>query len=111
EEVADTQSWTIARRRQAARTQPVQAQCAAYWTMNPTLFVDDFANPYVVTANSPFTWIRGRQVGGRSLAWGGVTLRFSDHEFTDPERDGVGPHWPIRHVDVAPFYDKVERFL
>lgn len=110
DEVSDTKAWNPWRRRQAARRQPIQIQNAA-WASNPQLFVDDFDNPYVVTANTPFTWIRGRQVGGRSLTWGGVTLRFSDHEFRGPERDGIGPRWPITYADLAPFYDKVERFL
>lgn len=95
----------------ATRRQPVQSQIAAYWSNPPYLFVDDFEHPYAVVANSPFTWIRGRQVGGRSLTWGGVALRLSDHEFRDPERDGVGPRWPIGYADLAPYYDRVERFL
>jgi len=98
-------------RHEAGRRQPIQSQAAAWWTHPPQLFVDDFDHPYTVIANSPFTWIRGRQIGGRSLTWGGVTLRFSDHEFGDPDRDGIGPRWPIRHADLAPAYGRVEQFL
>jgi choline dehydrogenase-like flavoprotein len=110
-EVSEVEPRTSPRRREAARRQPVQSQTAAWWTHPPRLFVDDFDHPYTIVANSPVAWIRGRQVGGRSFAWGGVTLRFSDHEFGDPDRDGIGPRWPIRHADLAPAYEKVERFL
>jgi choline dehydrogenase-like flavoprotein len=110
-EVSQIEPRTSLRRREAALRQPVQSRTAAWWTHPPQLFVDDFDHPYTVVACSPFAWIRGRQVGGRSFAWGGVTLRFSDHEFGDPDRDGIGPCWPIRHADLAPFYEKVERFL
>jgi choline dehydrogenase-like flavoprotein len=110
-EVSEAEPRTSPRRREAARRQPVQSQSVAYWLHPPQLFVDDYDHPYSVVANSPFAWIRGRQIGGRSFAWGGVTLRLSDHEFTDPERDGIGPRWPIRHADLAPAYEKVERFL
>jgi len=111
DEVSEVDPRTSARRREAARRQPVQSQTAAYWTLPPHLFVDDFDHPYAVVANSPFAWIRGRQIGGRSFAWGGVTLRMSDYEFADPDRDGIGPRWPIRHADLAPHYETIERTL
>jgi choline dehydrogenase-like flavoprotein len=110
-EVTEVEPRSSPRRREAARRQPVQSQAVAYWLHPPQLFVDDFDHPYSVVAHSPFAWIRGRQIGGRSFAWGGVTLRWSDHEFTDPDRDGIGPRWPIRHADLAPAYEQVERFL
>ncbi len=110
-EVSAAEPRTSPRRREAARRQPVQSQAAAYWTHAPQLFVDDFDHPYSVVATSPFTWIRGRQVGGRSFTWGGVTLRLSDYELGDAARDGIGPAWPIRYADLAPHYAKVERIL
>jgi choline dehydrogenase-like flavoprotein len=91
--------------------QPVQSRHPAYWQTNPELFVDDLENPYTVGPNSSFVWIRGRQVGGRGLTWGGVTLRFSDQEFRSPERDGFGERWPIAYSDLAPYYEKVEQTL
>jgi len=107
---ADLSYWTPKRRKEAAATsQPIQSRHPAWWKSNPQLFVDDQENPY--RTDTDFVWIRGRQLGGRSLTWGGVALRFSDHEFLAPERDGFGPRWPISYKDLAPYYDKVERFL
>lgn len=98
-------------RLRALGRQPIQSRHPAYWRHSPQLFIDDLENPYIVPAHSPFSWIRCRQVGGRSTVWGGVTLRFSDQEFSDPDRDGVGPRWPIRYSDLASEYTMVERFL
>jgi choline dehydrogenase-like flavoprotein len=50
-------------------------------------------------------------VGGRSLTWGGITLRLSDHEFKAGERDGRGPSWPISHADLDPYYTRLETLL
>jgi choline dehydrogenase-like flavoprotein len=111
EVVSDLKMWTRERRDDSARRQPIQSRHFSYWTHNPTLFVDDFDNPYSTADSKPFTWIRGRQVGGRSLTWGGVTLRFSDWEFRASSLDGHGAAWPFGYEDLAPYYDKVERLF
>jgi choline dehydrogenase-like flavoprotein len=73
---------------------------------------DFFANekdcPYV--EQKPFDWVRGYQVGGRSLTWGRLSLRMSDFDFEANAIEGVGTDWPIRYKDIAPWYDYVERF-
>jgi len=56
-----------------------------------------------------FYWIRGRQVGGRSLTWGGITLRLSDYEFKAASYDGYGQDWPLSHGELDPFYAQLER--
>jgi choline dehydrogenase-like flavoprotein len=110
-EVLDGNRWTTERRIAASKRQPVQSQHSSYWVCNPDLFVDDAENPYTNNSKESFLWIRGRQVGGKSLLWGGLTLRFSDYEFRAPEIDGVGSCWPLNYADLAPFYDRVEDFL
>lgn len=49
--------------------------------------------------------------GGRTNHWGRISLRFSDYDFKPHSFDGLGTDWPISYEDVAPFYDKVERFV
>ncbi len=93
------------------RRQPVQKLHGGYWEVNPNLFVDDVHNPYTTPKDKPYRWIRGRQTGGRSLTWGGVTLRLSDHEFKAASRDGIGEDWPIGHADLAPYYAMLEKFF
>ncbi|NER83284.1 MAG: GMC family oxidoreductase [Leptolyngbya sp. SIO1D8] len=95
----------------ATRRQTYQAAHPGYWKANPDFFVDEQENPYTTPDHKPFYWIRGRQVGGRSHTWGGITLRLSDYEFKAAERDGYGDNWPLTHADLAPYYDKLERFF
>lgn len=88
-----------------------QVQHPGFWKHNPELFVDERLHPYTTPADAPFLWSRGRQVGGRSLTWGGITLRLSDHEFKAGEREGRGPSWPISHSDLDPYYTRLETLL
>ena len=104
-------AWATRLWRHARGAQTVQELKPEYWIKDPNLFVKDTEQPYSTPPERPFTWIRGRQLGGRTLLWGGVTLRLSDYELAAGERDGCGPSWPIRYSDLAPYYDRVERFL
>ena len=91
--------------------QRTAANHPGWWKANPDLYVDERRNPYSTPGNRPFVWSRGRQVGGKSLTWGGITLRLSDHEFRAADRDGHGRNWPIRHQDLTPYYDALEVML
>jgi len=57
-----------------------------------------------------FDWIRGHQVGGRSLVWGRQSYRLSQMDFEANAKEGIAIDWPIRYDDMAPWYDYVERF-
>ena len=72
------------------------------------MFVKDVDYPYL--EEKRFDWIRSWQVGGKSITWGRVALRFSDLDFEANIKEGVGADWPIRYKDIAPWYDYVERF-
>ncbi|MFD2285873.1 GMC family oxidoreductase [Pedobacter petrophilus] len=61
--------------------------------------------------DKPFDWIRGQQVGGRSLLWARHTQRWSNFDFEGPLRDGFAVDWPIRYSDPAPWYSYVEKFV
>jgi len=88
---------------------PSISKCYAYREDNAHFFVKDTEHPYVQL--KPFDWIRGYQVGGKSLMWARQTQRWSDYDFAGPVRDGFAVDWPIRYRDLAPWYDKVERFV
>jgi choline dehydrogenase-like flavoprotein len=45
------------------------------------------------------------------LTWGGVTLRFADHEFHGTPSRARSPAWPLTYHDIRPYYDEVERFI
>ena len=58
----------------------------------------------------PFEWIRGYQVGGKSLIWGRACPRWSKYEFINPAKYGYGIEWPMGYDDIAPWYSHVETF-
>jgi choline dehydrogenase-like flavoprotein len=88
---------------------PLISKAAGYGEDTAHFFVKDADHPYV--QERPFDWIRGYQVGGKSLIWGRACQRWSRHEFVAPERLGYGMSWPIGYDDVAPWYAHVERFI
>jgi choline dehydrogenase-like flavoprotein len=75
-----------------------------FWSQNPD-------HPFTTPPGKPFTWIRSRIVGGRSLHWSRAAHRLSDYDFKAASRDGYGDDWPIGYADIAPYYDKVERHI
>ncbi|MFL5613388.1 MAG: GMC oxidoreductase [Gemmatimonadaceae bacterium] len=93
------------------RDQPMQKDCYACDEWSSKFFVNDHDNPYTTPDGKPFRWIRGRQVGGRSIMWGRQVYRWSDLDFDANAKEGVGTDWPIRYADIAPWYDYVERFI
>jgi choline dehydrogenase-like flavoprotein len=97
---------TIFRERQS-----VQSKCYACNEYGHQFFVDDVDNPYTTPRGKPFDWIRGRQVGGRTITWGRQVYRLSDYELKAASRDGYGDDWPISYAELAPYYDKVESFI
>lgn len=98
-------------RRQLDQDQPIQKLCYACDEWAARFFVNDREHPYTHPPDQPFAWIRGRQVGGRSLLWYRQVYRWSDLDFEANARDGHGVDWPIRYADLAPWYDHVERFI
>jgi choline dehydrogenase-like flavoprotein len=87
---------------------PVVSRCYAFREDAMQFFVKDTEHPYV--QEKPFDWIRGYQVGGKSLMWARYTQRWSDFDYDGPARDGFSVDWPIRYKDIAPWYSYVEKF-
>ena len=88
---------------------PIAGRCYAFTEATQHFFVKDKEHPYI--QHKPFDWIRGYQVGGKSLLWARWTQRWSDLDFEANAKDGVGVDWPIRYKDIAPWYSYVEKFV
>ena len=93
---------------QVIKDNPVISKCYAYGEDTHHFFVKDKEHPYI--QEKPFDWIRGYQVGGKSIMWGRACQRWSNFEFSAPQRYGYAVDWPIRYEDIAPWYSHVERF-
>lgn len=87
---------------------PIIKKCYAFGEDTQHFFVKDKEHPYV--QEKPFDWIRGYQVGGKSIMWGRACQRWSDFEFSAPKRYNYAIDWPIRYADIAPWYSHVEKF-
>ncbi len=72
-------------------------------------FANEKEHPYI--QEQPFAWVRGYQVGGRSLTWGRQCYRWSDMNFGANKKDGTGIDWPIRYRDLEKWYDYVETHI
>lgn len=104
--------WDFPHRKEMPREfvdeNPLITTAAGFGEDTAHFFIRDKDHPYV--QEKPFDWIRGYQVGGKSLIWGRACPRWSPYEFTAPARYGYGIEWPISYDEIAPWYSHVERF-
>jgi choline dehydrogenase-like flavoprotein len=106
------QPWDFAHREkltlQEKEDSPIASRCYAMHEGSKHFFVKDKDHPYI--QDKPFDWIRGYQVGGKSLLWARQTQRWSKFDFEGPARDGYATPWAITYDELAPWYSHVERF-
>jgi choline dehydrogenase-like flavoprotein len=107
------QPWEFKHRRrltaQDIKDNPIASRCYAFREDAKHFFVKDNEHPYV--QKKPFDWLRGYQVGGKSIMWARQVQRWSKYDFEGPARDGFAVDWPIRYDDLAPWYTYVEQFV
>lgn len=89
----------------------VQRKCYAFDEHSKHFFNNDRDMPYSTPEDRPFSWIRGNQLGGKSLMWARQSYRWSDLDFNANAKDGHGVDWPIRYADLASWYSHVERHV
>lgn len=95
--------------RQQVADNPIAKKCYAFREDAAHFFASDKDHPYI--QKKPFDWIKGYQVGGRSIMWARQTQRWSDYDFDGPARDGFAVDWPIRYKDLDSWYTYVEKFV
>jgi choline dehydrogenase-like flavoprotein len=78
---------------------------------NYRIMIDNEENPYTTSPETTYRWGRSRCLGGRTLHWARATDRMADYEFKAASRDGYGMDWAVSYADMAPYYDRVERFI
>ncbi|MEM1119409.1 MAG: GMC family oxidoreductase [Bacteroidota bacterium] len=107
------QPWEFPHRGQipheVKKANPAISRCYAFKEDAMHFFVKDTEHPYI--QEKPFDWIRGYQVGGKSIMWARQVQRWSDYDFEGPARDGFAVDWPIRYKDLEQWYTKVEQFI
>lgn len=75
-------------------------QAKLYWNDTRIVGGDD---PFRMGGNNS-----GRGVGGSTVHYTMIKLRFHSHDFRTRTADGVGDDWPMTYGDLAPYYDEVE---
>lgn len=54
---------------------------------------------------------RVKAVGGSTLYWGGMTMRFQESDFRTASTYGLGVDWPIEYAELEPYYCLAEQEL
>ncbi len=54
---------------------------------------------------------RIRAVGGRTIHWNAVCLRFAERDFRERSLEGVEEDWPLTYPELAPDYAYVEKMI
>ncbi len=110
---ANLSRWELPHRgditHQVRKENPLITKAAGYGEDTQHFFVKDADHPYI--QEKPFDWIRGYQVGGKSLTWGRACARWSEFDFTAPHRYGYGESFPIVYDDIKDWYSHVETFI
>lgn len=97
--------------RETREEYPIQKDVYCFDEGTKHFFASDKKHPYTHPEDKPFRWIKGFQVGGKSLIWWRQTYRLSEMDFEANQKDGYGIDWPVRYKDIAPWYDDVEKFI
>jgi choline dehydrogenase-like flavoprotein len=63
---------------------------------------------YTSAGTDDFLYNRVKGVGGSTLHYIGISLRFHESDFRVHTEDGVASNWPITYPDLEPYYTKVE---
>src|SRR6185437_14440766 len=54
---------------------------------------------------------RIRVLGGRTLHWNAVVLRYAPVDFRQHSVNGVEDDWPISYEELAPYYERIEQMI
>lgn len=54
---------------------------------------------------------RIRVLGGRTLHWNAVVLRFAAQDFREHANNGLEDDWPITYDQLEPYYERVEQTI
>jgi len=54
---------------------------------------------------------RIRAVGGRSIHWNAVCLRFAERDFRERSIEGIEEDWPLTYQELEPYYAQVEKMI
>src|SRR5579859_1956736 len=54
---------------------------------------------------------RMRVLGGRTVHWNAVTLRYAARDFKERSLNGLEEDWPLTYEELEPYYDRIEQTI
>ncbi len=54
---------------------------------------------------------RVRVLGGRTLHWNAVTLRYAPQDFKERSLQGIEDDWPLTYEELESYYDRIEQII
>jgi len=54
---------------------------------------------------------RIRVLGGRTVHWNAVTLRYAQRDLQSGSLDGIEEDWPLTYRELEPYYDRIEQMI
>ena len=54
---------------------------------------------------------RIRVLGGRTIHWNAVALRYAARDFRERSLAGIEDDWPLSYEELAPYYERIEQMM
>ncbi|MGA8599717.1 MAG: GMC family oxidoreductase [Bryobacteraceae bacterium] len=54
---------------------------------------------------------RIRVLGGRTVHWNAVVLRYAPPDFRERTLNGIEEDWPLSYAELSPYYDRIEQMI
>ena len=71
----------------------------------------DIAKSIAYADSDNITIDRVRVLGGRTMHWNAVTLRYAPRDFKEWSLQGIEEDWPLTYEELAPYYDRIEQII
>ncbi len=71
----------------------------------------DLSGSFRSESLEPVSVDRIRVLGGRTLHWNAVVLRYAPSDFRERTLHSIEQDWPISYAELAPYYDRIERMI
>jgi choline dehydrogenase-like flavoprotein len=71
----------------------------------------DIASSIALVDCDAITIDRVRVLGGRTMHWNAVALRYAARDFKEWSLGGIEEDWPLTYEELEPFYDRIEQTI
>ncbi len=90
---------------------PYQLPYRGFRDEKQALFYPNDISPVVYERSDPVSVDRIRVLGGRTLHWNAVALRYAALDFRTRSLEGFEEDWPLTYEELEPYYDRIEQIV